>query len=78
MKAKIINDISRIDMKDLHELFDKFADDEMIGVGNDLSTHYYSYTEIYRSWHHDTMVGSPGRYQVTIEICSLVSFRIIF
>ena len=53
----------RIDIAELHDLFDKFEDDNVMGVASDLSPHYRHALREYRSRHPGTHIGEPGRFQ---------------
>ena len=54
----------RTDMIDLYKQFGKFSPSELIGIGNDLSPHYYGMTQQFRDKNPETKIGTPGRYQV--------------
>jgi len=51
------------DVKLLYKQFSQFDDQQLIGVGLDLSPHYKTSLELYRSQHPGTHIGEPGRYQ---------------
>ena len=52
-----------VDINFLFAEFDKFDSDQLIGVANDLSPHYYQMLTGYRSNHPDTKLGTPGPLQ---------------
>ena len=45
----------------------RFGRDEIIGVANEMAPHYFSHLTRYREEHPGTLVGQPGRYQVSHE-----------
>ena len=53
----------RVDMIELFKHFDNFADDEMIGVANDLTPHYFDHAQDFIKKNPGTRIGSPGRFQ---------------
>ena len=54
----------RIDLLDLYRHFSFFKKSEMVGLAPDLSPHYHQMSSQYREDHPDTVIGSPGKYQV--------------
>ena len=55
---------SRVDVKELYDLFNNFKESEVLGLANELHPHYFLATEDYRRHNPGTQVGSPGRFQV--------------
>ena len=53
----------RTDFLNLFKHFSKFSRSELIGIGPDLSPHYYGMTKRYREKNPGTQIGSPGRFQ---------------
>ena len=54
----------RTDLKNLYRHFSKFSESELIGLGPDLSPHYYQMSKTFREKNPGTNIGSPGKYQV--------------
>lgn len=54
----------KTDVLDLYKMFMQFNEEEMIGLGVDMSPHYYGMMKQYRQLHPDTILGTPGRFQV--------------
>ena len=53
-------------MIELFKHFDNFDDDQVIGVANDLTPHYFDHAQEYIKQNPGTRVGSSGRFQVKI------------
>jgi hypothetical protein len=56
--------IGRVDMIEVFKHFDNFADEEVIGVANDLTPHYFDHAQEFIKQNPGTRVGYPGRFQV--------------
>ena len=54
----------RIDMIDLFKHFYDFTEDQVIGVANDLTPHYFDHAQDFIKQNPGTEIGSPGRFQV--------------
>ena len=54
----------RTDFLNLFKHFSQFSQSELIGIGPDLSPHYYGMTQLFREKNPGTQIGSPGRFQV--------------
>ena len=54
----------RIDMIDLFKHFSDFTEDQVIGVANDLTPHYFDHAQDFIKQNPGTEIGSPGRFQV--------------
>ena len=66
MGVVIIMIIGRVDMIELFKHFNNFAEEEVIGVANDLTPHYFDHAQEYIKQNPGTRVGSPGRFQVRL------------
>ena len=51
-------------MIELFKHFDTFTDDQVIGVANDLTPHYFDHVQAFIKQNPETEIGSPGRFQV--------------
>ena len=51
------------DIKLLNEMFDNFSEENVVGLGLDLSPHYYENLKSYRMDHPQTKLGAPGIFQ---------------
>ena len=56
-------------MIQLFKHFDDFTDDQVIGVANDLTPHYFDHVQDFIKQNPGTQIGSPGRFQVGKFIC---------
>ena len=65
MKTIKPNILFRIDLLSLYRHFKRFSENEMIGVANDLTPHYFNLMRAYRHKNPETHVGTPGRHQVS-------------
>ena len=54
----------RVDISELFKHFNDFNDDQIIGVANDLTPHYFELAQKFILSNPGTKVGSPGRFQV--------------
>ena len=54
----------RIDIDELHNHFENFTEEQVMGVAVDLAPHYRIAFRKYRAENLGTHVGEPGRFQV--------------
>ena len=66
MKCLIHFFFYRIDIIELFKHFDNFAADEVIGVANDLTPHYFDHVQTFINQNPGTQIGAPGRFQVRV------------
>ena len=55
----------RTDLNDIHHFFDKFTEEQVIGIAHEQSPHYYNTLHRYRKANPATKAGSVG-YQVIL------------
>ena len=51
------------DIKILHQNFNKFSEENVIGLGPDLSPNYQENLKVYKSMNPKTKFGQPGKFQ---------------
>ena len=54
------------DIRSLHRQFSQFSSHQLVGVGLDLSPHYWENLAKYRLANPQTHLGRPGRWGYTV------------